>query len=226
MLALVALLASVALGDSIAGVPFATEANYDELTAGKTVFLKFFAPWCGHCKAMAPAWADLMEEYAGSPTTLITKVDCTSDGQSLCQKHGVQGYPTLKYGDPNDLQKYEGGRDESALKEFAAENLGPTCGPDNRDVCDDAQLKRLDRFLAMSDEKLNKFISKRDREMANSADDLEALKDKCQRKIARAEKKDKKLQNKIKKSGLGMAKAVKAFKAKGAEDDDEDKDEL
>merc|ERR1712012_241838 len=94
-----------------------TEAKWDTATAGKTVFLKFFAPWCGHCKAMAPAWADLMEEYAGSPTTLITKVDCTADGQSLCQKHGVQGYPTIMHGDPNDLQKYEGGRDEAALKE-------------------------------------------------------------------------------------------------------------
>merc|ERR1719499_1267573 len=168
-----------------------------------------------------------MEEYAGNPTTLITKVDCTADGQSLCQKHGVSGYPTLKYGDPNDLQKYEGGRDDAALKEFVAENLGPTCGPLNREECDEAQLKRLEKFEALTDEQLNKFISKREKELSNSAGDLEALKEKCQRKIARAEKKDKKLQSKIKKSGLGMAKAVKAHKAKAAAgDDEEDKDEL
>merc|ERR550517_2151108 len=167
MFAVVLLLASAAFAEEIAGVPFATEANWDELTAGKTVFLKFFAPWCGHCKAMAPAWADLMEEYAGSPTTLISKVDCTADGQSLCQKNDVSGYPTIKYGDPNDLQKYEGGRDDSALKEFAAENLGPTCSPDNRDVCDDAQIERLEKFEAMLDAQLNKFISKRDKQMAN-----------------------------------------------------------
>jgi len=219
------LLASAAFADEIAGVPFATKENYAGLTAGKTVFLKFFAPWCGHCKSMAPAWADMMEEYADSPTTLITKVDCTADGQSLCQEHGVTGYPTLKFGDPNDLQKYEGGRDEAALKEFAAENLGPTCGPDNRDVCDDAQLDRLDKFMAMEDAALNKFISKSDKKIASSADDLEALKEKSAKKIARAEKKDKKLQSKVKKSGLGMAKSVKAFKAKEAADE-EDKDEL
>jgi len=78
-------------------------------------------------------------------------------------------------------------------------------------------------------EKLNKFISKREKEMSNSADALTALKDKCERKITRAEKKDKKLQNKIKKTGLGMAKSVKAFKAREAaagDEDDEDKDEL
>ena len=120
----------------------------------------------------------------------------------------------FQFGDPNDLQKYEGGRDEAALKEFAAENLGPTCGPDNRDVCDDEQLTRLDKFMAMADSKLNKFISKRVKQLAQSADDLEALKEKSQKRITRAEKKDKKLQSKVKKSGLGMAKSVKAFKAK------------
>jgi len=227
MYAVLFLLASAAFAEQIAGVPFATLENWDELTAGKTVFLKFFAPWCGHCKSMAPAWADLMEEFAGSPTTLVTKVDCTADGQSLCQKHDVTGYPTLKHGDPNDLQKYEGGRDDAALKEFAAENLGPTCGPDNRDVCDDEQSARLDKFMAMTDAKLNKFISKRDKQLSTNAADLEALKDKCQRKITRAEKKDKKLQSKVKKSGLGMAKSVKSFKVKqAAEEEEEDKDEL
>jgi protein disulfide-isomerase A1 len=53
-----------------------------------------FAPWCGHCKALAP-------EYEEAATTLkekniaLAKIDCTEEAD-LCRDHGVEGYPTLK----------------------------------------------------------------------------------------------------------------------------------
>ena len=45
-----------------------------------------------------------MESYADSPTALVADVDCTAAGEKLCSEHGVRGYPTIKYGDPADLQ--------------------------------------------------------------------------------------------------------------------------
>jgi len=57
-----------------------------------------------------------MESFKGHPTALVADVDCTAAGKPLCDANGVKGYPTIKYGDPSDLQDYQGGRDSSALK--------------------------------------------------------------------------------------------------------------
>ena len=40
-----------------------TTATWDAETSGKTVFVKFYAPWCGHCKKMKPDWDKLMEQW-------------------------------------------------------------------------------------------------------------------------------------------------------------------
>merc|ERR1719479_657963 len=75
---------------------------------------------------MKPAWDRLMKDFKDSKTALVADVDCTTEGKPLCDSNGVKGFPTIKYGDPNNLEKYEGGRDYDSLKEFADENLG--CG--------------------------------------------------------------------------------------------------
>merc|ERR1712056_102874 len=75
-------------------------------------------------------------------------------GQPLCEKFGVKGYPTIKYGDPTDLQDYQGGRDLEDLKKFAEENLGPSCGPKNLELCSAEVKAKLETFMTMSVGKL------------------------------------------------------------------------
>jgi len=101
----------------------------------------------------------LMDDFKGSSTSLVADVDCTADGQPLCEKVGVQGYPTIKYGDPSDLKDYEGGRSYEDLKKFADENLGPTCGPANLDLCNEKQAKKVKEYMAMSEDKLDGKIT-------------------------------------------------------------------
>jgi hypothetical protein len=60
---------------------------------------------------MKPAWDKLMKEFDGHKEILVGDCDCTADGKSLCEEVGVQGYPTIKYGDPSALEDYQGGRD-------------------------------------------------------------------------------------------------------------------
>merc|ERR1712238_76938 len=96
--------------------------------------------WCGHCKSMAKDWETLAAEYEGS-NILIAEADCTIEDDDLCDDNGVEGFPTLKYGDPNALEDYDGGRDLPALQSFAKASLKPSCSPTNLDLCDDEQEK-------------------------------------------------------------------------------------
>eukprot|EP00435_Cladocopium_sp_Y103_P010907 s2584_g2.t2 len=97
-----------------------------------------------HCKKLKPDWDKLMDEINGGPGSLVADVDCTGEGQSLCQKYGVSGYPTLKYGDPGDLQETRVTRVE----------LVKTCGPANLDLCSDEVKKKIEGYMAMSPDRL------------------------------------------------------------------------
>jgi len=103
---------------------------------------------------MKPDWDRLMKEFENSTTVLIADVDCTAAGEELCSKYGVEGFPTLKYGEATDLQDYEGEREYDDLLNFAKENLGPVCGLKNLDLCDSDQLAKIEALKAEGPEVL------------------------------------------------------------------------
>jgi len=83
-------------------------------------FIKFYAPWCGHCQKLAPAWAELAKSFEGNDKVKVAKLDCTQ-AQSVCQANEVRGYPTLHYFRDGKLHEtYKGGRDLGSLKDFVA----------------------------------------------------------------------------------------------------------
>jgi len=129
-----------------------TAANFDtEVFGGKSAFIKFQAPWWGHCKKMKPDWDALGTEYKDSKTVLIGDVDCTVE-KDLCGKYGVRGYPTLKYFTAATAatgDAYEGGRSLADFQSFVKENLGPQCSPSSRDLCSEEQLAAITEVEAM-----------------------------------------------------------------------------
>ncbi|CAI7780626.1 unnamed protein product [Closterium sp. NIES-54] len=98
-----------------------------ELDVGQDfyIFVKFYTPWCGHCKRLAPEWERLAAAFRASVYVHIAQVDCDAH-KELCSKFGVSGYPTLKWFPRNSLtpETYTGDREAEKLLEFANQKSG------------------------------------------------------------------------------------------------------
>jgi hypothetical protein len=170
---------------------------------------------------MKPAWDKLMKQFAGSSTALVADVDCTSAGKPLCDANGVQGFPTIKYGDPSALEKYEGGRDFDTLKAFADANLKPMCSPANIDLCDAEETTKINALLSMSMDTLKSQIREGEKGIEKAEQTFKTELSKLQAAYQQLMKDKDNTINQIKEDGLGLKKAVLAHRKKTG-----DKDEL
>lgn len=162
---------------------------------------------------MKPAWDKLMKEYKDSETILIADADCTAGGKALCNSVGVKGYPTIKHGDPSDLQDYNGGRSASDLKKFA-KSLKPSCSVANLDLCDAEQKAGIEAIQAMSAEDLEADIAKGDAEMAAAEETFKSEVEKLQSTYkSLMEAKDAAIEA-VKDSDYGLKKSVRAAQKK------------
>jgi len=153
-----------------------------------------------------------MEDFAGSPSALVADVDCTAEGKALCEKHGVQGYPSIMSGSPDNLEKYEGERSYDKLKEFADENLGPTCGPSNMDLCSADKKALIEKIQKMSDGKLEAKIRKAEANLEKAQTDFDASVKQLQEDYGTFQKTKEAAKKKMEESGVGLKKAVLAHK--------------
>ena len=93
----------------------------------KDAFLEVYAPWCGHCKRLAPIWEELgeaVQKQGLSDKVVIGKMDGTENDVPAEAGFTVSGFPTLKFfkAETNELLDYNGGRTLEDMVEFLNEN--------------------------------------------------------------------------------------------------------
>lgn len=102
-------------------IPLGSDSFDNSVSDGNVYFVKFFAPWCGHCKRLVPTWKELANEFKDNNSVKIAHVDCTVHRQ-VCSKADIKGYPTLKvFHKGEEYKLYKGPRDLDALKKFVQE---------------------------------------------------------------------------------------------------------
>jgi protein disulfide-isomerase-like protein len=130
---------------------YLTTDNFDEMTQGKRGLVAFKAPWCGHCKKLKPVW----DKLSDAVDVMVAEVDCTKE-QSLCQKHGVKGYPTLKYSDGFGWKSYDNGRDYNSLEKFIEEHLQEGCFEDPN-LCTEDELEKIEKVKKLTESEVETF---------------------------------------------------------------------
>jgi len=103
-----------------------TESNFNELVLkSKDIWIvEFYAPWCGHCKALEPEYKEAAGKLKGQ--VKLGKVDAT-EHSNLANRFGVKGYPTIKVFDYGDGKKdskaydYQGARTAQGIVDYASD---------------------------------------------------------------------------------------------------------
>jgi len=94
--------------------------NFDQIVNDPTkdVFVEFYAPWCGHCKKLAPLYEELGINLKDKPNIVISKIDATANDVPM--KYNIRGFPTLKFFPAKDKTPidYEGDRTLEDMQKF------------------------------------------------------------------------------------------------------------
>ncbi|KAF8974519.1 disulfide isomerase [Flammula alnicola] len=140
-------LAAVVLANEASDVISLTAATFEStVNAEPLILVEFFAPWCGHCKALAPHYEEAATALK-EKNIKLAKVDCVDEAE-LCQSKGVQGYPTMKVyrkGEPTD---YSGPRKADGIISYMVKQSLPAVSQVT--AANHEEFKKADKIVAVA----------------------------------------------------------------------------
>ncbi|KAE8144315.1 protein disulfide-isomerase [Aspergillus avenaceus] len=127
-------------------VSLTKETFADFIKEHDLVLAEFFAPWCGHCKALGPKYEEAATELKGKNIPLV-KVDCTEE-EDLCRDQGVEGYPTLKiFRGVDSVKPYQGARQAEAIVSYMVKQSLPAVSPVTAENIE--EIKTMDKIVVI-----------------------------------------------------------------------------
>jgi len=146
-----------------------TDSNFDKivLDGSKDVLVEFYAPWCGHCKSLAPIWEKLATAYSNEKDVVIANIDADKY-RDIGGRYGVSGFPTIKYFPKNNKETpepYEGARELNEFVTFINNKAGT-----RRSV--DGKLDSHAGKLAEFEHVVSKFLSGDQKVLLAEAEEL------------------------------------------------------
>merc|ERR1712088_809125 len=157
------------------GVLVLTDQSFDKaIKEHEFVLAEFYAPWCGHCKKLAPEYVKAAKklEEIGSPAKLA-KIDCTVE-KALATKYGVKGYPTLKFFKNGKPVDYAGPREAAGIVSWLEKKPGPPAVP-VEDLATLNKLKESNSVVVIGVFKDESEAAKEFVKAAGSIDDIKFL---------------------------------------------------
>lgn len=121
-----------------------TKENYSQFVVEEPLSLvEFYAPWCGHCQALAPQYEEAATELLKSDIKLA-KVDCTQE-EGLCNDNDVTGFPTLKVFRHGQSTPYSGPRKADGIVSYMSKQKLPAVSPVSSENLE--EFKKKDKFV-------------------------------------------------------------------------------
>lgn len=102
-----------------------TAATYPVITSDKSkvVLVKVYADWCGHCKSLAPAYAELAEFFADNDRVVIAKFNAPEHEDYARNVLKIKSFPTIFLYKEGERHDFKGERTKEALQRFVTQNL-------------------------------------------------------------------------------------------------------
>ena len=126
--AILAMVAVAAQAEHVLVLTGGSEGNFSEtVKANDKLVVEFYAPWCGHCKKLAPEFEKAAEALKADGIVLAN-VDATlEENKEIASKYGVRGFPTLKMfrGDEESSSEYQGPREADGIVTYCKGEFGP-----------------------------------------------------------------------------------------------------